>query len=164
MEITETTSAPNTETPQVTVVSQEEVNGRTSVLSLGLAPEVAIPAQTNSSEPETSTTAESGKEAASEESKEKWYDIMKFVMTPCGLGIVTAPVDDHSVLVLMLTEYYSFIHFNWRGSKNKKSFVVNGTFSIDSLEKAEVDEKSGVAALLKSYMFYNVIFHIHFNG
>ena len=105
MEITETTSAPNTETPQVTVVSQEEVNGRTSVLSLGLAPEVAIPAQTNSS-------AESGKEAASEESKEKWYDIMKFVMTPCGLGIVTAPVDDHSVLVLMLTEYYSFIHFN----------------------------------------------------
>ncbi|CBK20188.2 uncharacterized protein [Blastocystis hominis] len=143
MENTEATSAPQTESPQVTVVSQEEVN----------APEVAVPAQTNTSEPievaapaptntsepETSNTAESGKEEASEESKEKWYDVGKFVMTPCGLGLITSPVDDNSVMVIMLTE----------GSETKKSMMVNGNFSIDSLEKAEVDETSSVAALLK---------------
>ena len=125
MENTETTSAPQTESPQVTVVSQEEVNGRISVLSLGLAPEVAVPAQTNTSEPievaapaptntsepETSNTAESGKEEASEESKEKWYDVGKFVMTPCGLGLITSPVDDNSVMVIMLTEYNSIFLF-----------------------------------------------------
>ena len=110
MEIAEQASAPETENPQVTAVSQEEVNGRTRVFLLGLAPEVAVPAQTNSSEPETSSAAEPAKEAASEQAEDKWYDMGIIVMTPCGLGLVTSAVNDHSVLVIMLTEYRSIVH------------------------------------------------------
>lgn len=112
MDITENSGASVTENPQVTVVSQEEVNGEFSVYTLGLAPEVAVPAQTTSSEPDASGSADTSKEVVENTPEENFYSLGKLVMTPCGIGLVTSVVVDNKVSVMLLTEYYNIYYLN----------------------------------------------------